>query len=79
MENYVNGSEKAWCFTVAGGYGTANDTKLWIPKSIVEIGAPNEYGNANIYIPQWFATKKGIRGQIERIREIDFGTIIEEK
>lgn len=73
IERYVTAStDKAICFTVAGGYSTSNDTKLWIPRSVLTIGEPNEVGNADVYLPMWFVAKRGIRKQVERIRDIDF-------
>lgn len=77
MENYVDGSEKAWRFTVAGGYTTTNDTSLWVPKSIVEIGEPNEVGNAYVYLPMWFVAKNGLFRTVDRIREIQFDEVVE--
>lgn len=73
IDDYVTAStKKAVCFTVAGGYSTANDTKVWVPKSILKIGESNEVGNAEVYLPMWFVVKKGIKNQVERIRDIDF-------
>ena len=65
-------TEKAICFTVAGGYSTANDTDLWIPRSILKFGEPNEHGNANIYLPMWFVARNGLWKKVERIREVNF-------
>lgn len=68
----VGCTEKAICFTVAGGYSTANDTYLWIPRSILKFDEPNEHGNANIYLPMWFVAKNGLWKKVERIREVQF-------
>lgn len=62
-------TEKAICFTIAGGYTTANDTHEWFPKSQILIGEPNEVGNAEILIPMWLIKNKGIDRR--RIREIE--------
>ncbi len=61
-------TEKAYCFTIAGGYTTANDYYTYFPKSQVKIGEPNEVGNAEILIPMWLIRNKGIDRR--RIREI---------
>lgn len=63
-------TEKAYCFTYAGGATTANDTYTYFPKSQVKIGKPNEYGNAEILIPLWLAKNKGYGFDIHRIREL---------
>ena len=42
-------TEKAYCFTVAGGYTCANDTYTYLPKSQCIIEKPNEYGNCKFY------------------------------
>jgi hypothetical protein len=65
-------TEKAVCFTVAGGYSTANDSDLWVPRSIIKLGEPNENGNADIFIPMWFVAKHGLWKNIERLREVNF-------
>lgn len=74
IENHVPAvSDKAICFTIAGGYTTANDTFSWFPKSQVKIGEPNECGNAEILIPYWLVSKKAPYTATEyfaRIREI---------
>ena len=65
-------SDKGICFTIAGGYTTANDTFSWFPKSQVKIGEPNDVGNAEILIPYWLVSKKtnNARDFFSRIREI---------
>lgn len=76
IENYVpQVTEKAICFTVAGGATTANDTYEWFPKSQIVIGEPNDVGNADIYIPVWLFRSKCIDAY--RIRECDFVEIVE--
>ena len=58
VENFLPATtDKALCFTVAGGYTTANDTYRWFPRSQVKIGEANEYGNAEILIPYWLIRK----------------------
>lgn len=66
-------SEKAICFTVAGGYTTANDTYTWFPKSQVVIGEPNDVGNAEILIPYWLMKQKSGKPVdfFYRLREVD--------
>lgn len=65
-------SDKAICFTVAGGYTTANDTRTWFPKSQIKIGEPNEYGNAEILIPYWLVKQKSPNAVdfFSRLREV---------
>lgn len=65
------GTEKACCFTYAGGYTSINDSFLYIPRSIMFVDEPNEYGNVKIYIPVWFF-KKNLTDH-RKIREIDWG------
>ena len=65
------GTEKACCFTYAGGYTTANDKVQFVPRSIMRVDEPNEYGNCKVYIPVWFFTKNFLDHR--RIREIDWG------
>lgn len=65
-------TEKAIAFTVAGGYSTANDTLMWIPRSIIRLGEPNEHGNADIFVPVWFVAKNGLQKKMERVREVSF-------
>lgn len=65
------GTAKALCLQYAGGYGTANDTSIWIPRSICIVEEANEYGNCRIYIPEWFFRSKGC--SYDRIRDIDWG------
>ena len=77
VEDYISGSEKAWRFTVAGGYTRANDESLWIPKSIMKVGEPNEVGNVSIYLPLWFVAKNQLYKTVERIREVEFDEIVE--
>ena len=78
IEDYVKAStDKAICFTVAGGYGTANDTSVWVPRSILKVGEPNEVGNAGVYLPVWFVAKNGLYKTVERIREVDFNEVVE--
>lgn len=73
IEKYVPAvTEKAICFTVAGGYTTANDTFEWFPKSQLIIGEPNEVGNAEILIPMWLIKNKQIdRSRIREIRTVN--------
>lgn len=69
-------TEKAIAVTVSGGYTSINDTITYFPKSQLIIGEPNEYGNANIYIPVWLMRQKNI--DIRRLVEIDsVGDIVE--
>lgn len=73
LENHVPAvTDRAICFTIAGGYTTANDTFSWFPKSQVKIGEPNEVGNAEVLIPYWLVSKKtnNAKDYFERIREI---------
>ena len=70
IERYVPAiTEKAICFTIAGGYTSSNDTYEWFPKSQLLIGEPNDVGNAEILIPMWMIRNKGI--DRHRIREIE--------
>lgn len=78
IDNYVKATtEKAVCFTVAGGYTALNDTGIWVPRSILKFGEPNEYGNCDIYIPMWYVAKNRLWKTIERIREVNFDEIVE--
>lgn len=73
VERFCPGvTEKAICFTVAGGYTTANDTRVWFPKSQIKIGTPNECGNAEILVPCWLISKKAQNASdfFCRLREI---------
>jgi hypothetical protein len=51
-------TEKAIAVTIAGGYTDANDRIIWLPKSQLIIGEPNEVGNAEILIPYWLVKQK---------------------
>lgn len=51
-------TEKAVALTIAGGYTDANDRIIWLPKSQLIIGEPNEVGNAEILIPYWLVKQK---------------------
>ena len=64
-------TDKAYCFTYAGGATTANDTYTYFPKSQVKIGEPNEYGNAEILIPLWLIKNKGNGFDPYRLREVE--------
>ena len=76
IENYVpKVTEKAICFTVAGGYTCASDTYEWFPKSQIIVGEPNDVGNAEIFIPCWLFKSKCI--DASRIRECDFYEVVE--
>ena len=76
LQDYVpQVTEKAICFTVAGGYTCANDTFEWFPKSQIIIGEPNDVGNAEIFIPCWLFRSKMI--DAHRIREIELDDIVE--
>jgi hypothetical protein len=77
IEDYVRATDKAVCFTVAGGATTANDTNMWVPRAILKVSEPNEYGNADVYLPMWFVAKNGLFKAVERIREIDFDEVVE--
>lgn len=78
LEDYIPASTpKAICVTVAGGYSTANDENLWIPRSILRIAEPNEHGNARVYLPMWFVARNGLYKKVERIREISFDEVVE--
>ena len=65
------GTAKAFYVDYAGGCTTANDSQVWIPRSICICEEPNEFGNMRIYIPMWFFTKNRIDWR--RIRDITFG------
>ena len=54
---WKQGTEKAVCFTYAGGYTSLNDKTIWVPRSICITEPANEYGNFRIYIPCWFFKK----------------------
>ena len=68
---WKQGTEKAVCFTYAGGYTSLNDKTIWVPRSICITEPANEYGNFRIYIPCWFFKKSGY--DHNRIREVDWG------
>ena len=66
-------TEKAVAVTIAGGYTDANDRIIWLPKSQLIIGEPNEIGNAEILIPYWLVKQKtnfDPSDLFERMREI---------
>lgn len=66
-------TEKAIAVTIAGGYTDANDRIIWLPKSQLIIGEPNEVGNAEILIPYWLVKQKtnfDPADLFERMREI---------
>lgn len=65
------GTEKAWLATYSGGYTRANDEDIYIPRSIMRVDEPNEYGNVRVFIPVWFFKKNLIA--YYKIREIDWG------
>lgn len=65
------GTERAWSYTYAGGYSSANDKVQYVPRSIMIVDEPNEYGNVKVYIPVWFFKKNFIDHR--KIREIDWG------
>lgn len=65
------GTEKAWCCTYAGGCTSVNDKAQYIPRSIMLVDEPNEYGNVKVYVPVWFFKKNFVDHR--KIREIDWG------
>lgn len=66
-------TDNAIAVTIAGGYTSANDAIEWFPKSLLIIGKPNKYGNAEISIPYWLMKQKS-RNPLDlfrRMREIE--------
>lgn len=66
-----HGTDKAWRCDYAEGYTTFNDSVKWVPRSIMIVEEPNEYGRSRIYIPAWFLTKNSI--EYKRIRDVEWG------
>lgn len=70
-ETFEFGTEKAWCYTYAGGFTNANDKIQYMPRSIMIVEDANEYGNCKVFVPVWFFKKNFIDHR--KIREIDWG------
>ena len=65
-------TEKAVAFTVSHGHiGRGHDTPLWLPKSQLEIGEPNEVNIAEIKIPAWLLDKNNVN--FYKINEVRTG------
>lgn len=67
----LNGTDKAFYVDIDNGrWSAAGNKKLWIAKSICEIGKANELGWHKISIPRWLFAKNKI--DYKRILDIDF-------
>ena len=60
VKELPKGTEKAIPLTLAKANPLEN-VIIWIPKSQIIIGEPNQYGNAEILIPLWVLYSNGIR------------------